>query len=137
MAIVKVVTVYQAAIRSELAPGGDVNKFVKMANREVYAEAVATAPVRTGNLKDSHVNAGVLVHGLRAEARVNNVSPHAEWVHDGTTGPIGPTSHQFLKLPAGRNARGFIYLRSVRGQRANPWLRRAGEKVARRLGARL
>ena len=131
------VEIFESVIASESSPGGDSYKHLAKTNRLVFSLAVASAPVgETGELKASHVNAGVRKTGrYGATARVNNTSEHAGWVHDGTTGPIVPKQGAYLRIPPGS---GFplIFTTSVRGQRANPWLWKAGQHAAAIMGGR-
>lgn len=136
---ITVVTVYDSKVAAEFLPGGRVNSYVRKTNVAIISIARATAPGRTGELKAKHRNRGALKRGRFSIAGiVENYADYALWVHDGTKTPILPKHGKFLKLPNVGTGRGsFIFVRSVRGQRANPWLRKAGETVARRMGARV
>lgn len=124
-----------AAVASETAPGGQVFKYLAQENRLVYRLAVRGAPLgATGVLKRSHINAGVRKVGpYSATGTVNNVAEHAPWVHDGTTGPIRPKYGDWLVIPRGRGGRN-VFVHEVAGQRANPWLYRAGVQAAAMMG---
>lgn len=65
--------------------------------------------------------------GYRTDVRVENIAPHAPFVHGGTQGPIRPRGAA-LSTPYGAK-------KSVRGQAANPWLERACVAVSRTRGA--
>jgi len=133
------VEVFKAVVDGQAGPGGGGFDTLKQANRDVFRLSVAlsTRFARTGDITRSHVNAGVLRVG-RASARsaVNNTSPHAPFKHDGTQGPIRPNNSARLKLPAGPNTSGRIHIFpfEVRGQVGDPWMFRAGQIVAARLG---
>lgn len=123
-----------AAVASETAPGGQVFAYLARENRLVYRLAVRGAPTRTGELKARHVNAGVRKTGAySATGTVNNTAEHAPWVHDGTHGPIRPKFGDWLVIPASARGR-KVFVKSVSGQRANPWLYRAGVQAAAMMG---
>jgi hypothetical protein len=108
------------------------------------------------SLQNSHYSTGVLRRGIYgAGGGAANKAPHAGWVHGGTPAVIVPTSSQYLSVPVpgglaiarlqvgsvrgmktnniGRlvktKAGGRILTPSVRGQKANPWLQRAGDQT--------
>lgn len=112
-----------------------------------------------GNLKYSHGTTGVLMQGrLQATGTLYNSAPYALYVHQGTTGPIRPRRARALSIPRSSFAyytgigmndglrvdaspRAVTHLlwfnyrkrkaRSVKGQRANPWIERAVDLVMR------
>lgn len=125
--------------RLNLAVMNPAIDYGKRVQSMIKREAIRTAPRRSGQLATSHLNIGILRRGRwAADGAVRNVSEHAEYVHGGTDGPIFPNApHRFLKIHGSRAGHaGAVtgYARSVRGQRANPWLRKAGETVAARMG---
>lgn len=130
------VEIYDSVLEAETAPGGDLNRYLARENRLVYRFAVAGAPLgKSGELKRSHVNAGVRKVGrMGAVATVNNTAEHAPWVHDGTTGPIRATRGRYMSVPAARGSARRIRRITVAGQRANPWLYRAAVKAAAMMG---
>lgn len=124
-------------------------------NIEVPRGNAQSGRIRQGwkSLRNSHKSTGVLRRGpYGAGGAAYNDAPHAAWVHNGTTGPILPRSSAYLALPvapgtlvrrandtwgaggrrnrAGGRAqpsRSIVLVTSVRGQDANPWLKRAGD----------
>lgn len=102
--------------------------------RAVRVERLAKANVhsRTGELARSiHVDYEV----APPKQTVMNVYADAEhglYVHEGTHGPIYPTLGKYLKLPPW-GAYGTVWAKSVRGQRANPFLADALDVVIRDL----
>lgn len=168
------VIVYDSQIASLFDPGENAVEFVKdvidsilarAENIEVPRGGPTSGRIRQGwqSLARSHKSSGVLRRGpYGAGGSAYNTAPHAEWVHNGTQGPILPTSGRYLAVPVGvgdaaprvnpsydragyiRNrpnlravpSRGVILTESVRGQEANPWLRRAGDQVSREYRAR-
>lgn len=129
--VVKVFDIKIAELFNDAEP---VGREASAINREIVAVATATAPARSGVLKVSHRNKGSLRAGpYRITGRVSNVADHAAFVHEGTYGPITPRTSPNLLLRPG-NGFGFRSARSVNGQRANPWLARAGRTVLLRRG---
>lgn len=134
-----VVNVYNGAIESEFTAGGEVSRENGKIRRAIIRRAEATAPSRTGELKAAHRDGGALLEGkLRLRGSVENVAPHAAFVHDGTLGKnISARGNGRLVVPAHRGLPPrrhggtiLIYPFSVRGQKAQPWLEKAGEAVA-------
>jgi hypothetical protein len=146
----KIVTVNEFAISSLVQQ--DVGSYANGMGRRIMARATMDAPRRTSELALSHRYAGFLYRGrYKVGTRVENFAGHALFVHEGTTGPILPKTGTHLVVPTSRGAvplRGittlrrtmygqvipakapFVLVRSVRGQRSQPWLRNAGEAVA-------
>ena len=108
------------------------------------------------SLQNSHKSTGVLRRGpFGAGGGAYNDAPHAQWVHGGTPAVIVPTSSQYLSVPVpgglaiarlqpgsvrgwksnsvGQMVKtrpgGRILTPSVKGQKANPWLKRAGDET--------
>lgn len=85
--------------------------------------------VDTGRLRASISTVLVSRGGTPAVVVGTNVE-YARWVHDGTgiygprRRPIRPISHQFLRFRP-KGARGYVYVKSVKGMKPNPFLRNA------------
>lgn len=102
-------------------------------HRRCEAEAPNGGPRPAGSpsqpkIRGSHRSSARGRNGYRTDVEVWNVAPHAEFVHNGTSGPIRPTSSRALLTPYGLR-------KSVDGQRANPWMERACVAVSRTRGA--
>jgi hypothetical protein len=128
------VDLHHAQIRNFLySPGGPVVRGVRRWSREVRDVAIINAPKDTGELAgsslvDMNTHPGFVVGVISFRAR------HAIWVHEGT-GIYGPRGRPirrrgggFMRFP-NRNGvgprgrpRAFVYARSVRGQRGQPFL---------------
>jgi HK97 gp10 family phage protein len=97
----------------------------------VEAADVAEAPVRTGNLAD---RIRKYLEGRRAH--IVSTAPYSIHVHQGT-GIYGP--HKTKIVPTTKKALAFqiggktLIRRSVKGQKANPFMTRGLNKVERRL----
>lgn len=113
---------------------GDGERWTHAKAKEIERMARVLAPKRTGRLAASHVTLPTI--GSNQYHKVYRVSAQAyysRYVHEGTTGPI-TGRNGWVKIPAARG--GVPYspklrvVRSVRGQRANPWLVRAAVAVA-------
>lgn len=100
---------------------------------DVVNEAKRRCPVDQGALRSSitHVSS---VDTSTAKVVVGSPLPYAEYVHRGTGihgphgTPIVPVTRRFLKFkPKGQ--RGYIFRRSVAGQRPQPFLADALEHV--------
>lgn len=150
MAVQRLVTVNEFSISGLVHE--EVGRYGNDMGRRIVGVARGIAPRRSGTLAASHRYRGFLYRGrYKVGTRVENTAPHALWVHEGTTGPIRPTRGKYLVVPKNRgvaplgtqtylarNVRGQLgpakspygFLRSVRGQRSQPWLREAGETVA-------
>lgn len=128
------VKVYDQQISALFDRYGEVGRFGSTLNREIFAAAVARAPARTGRLKASHKNNGVLKAGrYRTTGRISATADHASFVHGGTVGPILPKRGDRLSLPRGGGF-GPRVVKSVAGQRANPWMEEAARAVLLRRG---
>ena len=139
------VTVNTTAIQSMFLPSGQVADHAKGTGRQIRAAAEADAAkfVRSGDLLHSHTGPYYSTTTLGGHVTIGNNSNHARYVHEGTHGPIFP-----------RNPTGFLWIRPaphswfafdpdwaeyggrtplthVRGQRANPWMARAMQRVIR------
>lgn len=137
----EIVTIYESRIAGLFSPGAAGDAFMRRFLGDTSSYARALAPRRTSELANSHRTLGPVRrgrYGLRGQ--VVNTADYAAFVHNGTTGPITSTRpNGWMRLPpSGRAAvldgpnAGPVYRRSVRGQRANPWLDRAGTLTARR-----
>lgn len=160
------VIVYDLAIQGLFDPGESAVEWVKDVIDTILARAenievprgdpATSGRIRQGwkSLASSHKSTGVLRRGpYGAGGAAYNDAPHAAWVHNGTPGPIKPTSGRYLAVPVapgtavrrandsyGRGGdrrnraggkdqpvRAIVLTESVRGQDANPWLKRAGD----------
>lgn len=123
------VEVHDSAITAMNLPGGSVFKFVHQIVREAAVTSRAEAPWRTGELANSIEGKRPVTKGPNdVEGRVYAHAEYAKWVHEGTGPYIFPTSGKYLRIPPWGRWPGF-YARSVRGQEANPFLRR-GLRIA-------
>ena len=97
----------------------------------VEAAAVETAPVTTGNLANR-----IRKYFESHRAIVKATAPYSIFVHEGT-GIYGP--HRTRIVPTTKKALAFqiggktLIRRSVKGQKANPFMKRGLNKVERRL----
>jgi hypothetical protein len=108
---------------------GEIGLLNRVLMDRIVVIARIEAPARTGELKAAHRNGGALKVGrYRNIGTVYNDSPHAAFVHDGTYGPIVPKHSTRLSLPA-YGTHSHKSLKSVSGQRANPWMTRAANTV--------
>lgn len=130
-----------AVTRMTSTPSGDVWQFMQRFGTQATWMSVLKAPVRSGKLKASH-NLALTPRGRDGtRASIGNYADHTVFVHEGTTGPITASgwddgSPAFLAIrpfPASHFGQ-RTYLRSVAGQKANPWMREAVEDVARSYG---
>lgn len=125
--------------------GQPVERLMRNTMREAASLARATAPTRSTTLKRSikvtRPPRRTSIYGL--QGRVTAGAPYAAFVHDGTTGPIRPKTSKFLVVPSKKGNEpgsqlmsGVFLTKSVRGQSANPFLRRgisAAMKRSRKL----
>lgn len=114
---------------------GDGDRWTHAKAKQIERMARTLAPKRTGRLAASHVT--LPTRGSNQYHKVYRVSAQAyysRFVHEGTTGPI-TGRNGWVKIPAARSGAPYSpklrVVRSVRGQRANPWLARAALLVAR------
>lgn len=120
--------IFDTALDAMHAPGGMVFEEYRRDAREVAFLGKLDAPVRTGTLQrsirmSSETRAGRRKVGfiVRADAR------HASWVHEGTYGPITPTTFPYMRVPrfpeyGPRGTAPVMFRRVVSGQQANPFL---------------
>ena len=95
------------------------------------SEARHEGPFKTGNLRRNITRTGVertAAGNFHVSVGVQRTAPYGVWVHEGT----GLYGHRHSNIKAtGGNALHFVhggqalFRRSVRGQRANPFMRRA------------
>ncbi len=108
----------------------------------VEAEAVRETPVVSGNLADSIRK---YVDMVRLRATIGPQAKYAVFVNQGTgiygphKTPIVPTTKKALAWVSpmrigNRWISGFMVRRSVKGQKANPFMARALKKIEPRLG---
>jgi hypothetical protein len=114
------IIIYDSVIASWSLPGGMTWRWARQ--RAVRIERLAKANVRsrTGELMRS---ISVEAEGARPNQVIMNVyagAAHGLWVHEGTTGPI-TAGGRWMRLPAW-GPHPTTYVKSVRGQRANPFL---------------
>lgn len=112
-------------------PQGEVSQLVARTGRSVLRAVRAETPVQDGDMKAA--NAMLLrVRPFRhVMARVINTDEAALWVQTGT-GIYGARQRPItstrpggrLRFPDRRGGSGFVYRRSVAGQRANPFMLR-------------
>lgn len=147
------VIVYDAKISGMFGKGGDAVEYIREFLVDLEAQAQRDAPVggitsgrrRAGgiSIKRGHRNSGTLRSGpYGARGSIYNIAKHAGYVHNGTgpriygrpmlAVPVVPGSiHMQHRWGKPRVAKvGVVRLRSVAGQKANPWLDRAGKKIA-------
>lgn len=126
------VVIYQERVVS-LIQRGDGARWIHSKAKAIESTARAIAPKRTGRLAASHVTLPTRgTNRYQKLYRVSAQSYYAAWVHGGTGPWIYPKNGRWLVLP-GRNpnpgrtqgAGERTVVRSVRGQRPNPWLLRA------------
>lgn len=121
------VVVFESAVDAMHQPGGMIYDEMRDAAREVAFLAKLDAPKRTGELA-----AGIRMASERRASRkkvgfyVRSDAPYSYWVHEGT-GQIYAKSRRGMSVPAYRESgpRGVAprrRRRTVRGQRANPFL---------------
>lgn len=130
---VKSVRVFDSRVDAMSEPAGDVWRWTRQQSRETAELASILAPVgQTGRLA-SNIDYSVtpVPHGCVGTATA--AMRYAEWVHEGTGvyGPIGipitPTSGQIMVFRWWQFDGGSKVwkLRSVRGQRPQPFLSQA------------
>lgn len=131
------VTIYDKQIADLFAPGHSAYRFGQRVSNQIKRTAERTAPrgslPRPGQkvLARSH---NAYSRGGRASLQsrwvISNTARHAEWVHEGTTGPITPKASSHLVFRAGgKRGNNLVRVTSVAGQKANPWLQRAANIV--------
>lgn len=134
MPVIVSTQVYRREINAEFQAGGQGYRWLDMVKLAMFTRSVISSPVRSGEVKAGHRSEIRGLNQFSCIATIFNVAEHAEWVHEGTMGPIYPDDGPWLYLPAGN---GFPKkrLRSVAGQKANPWIDDACTAVAMGFGA--
>ena len=129
--------VHNQAIRSFMYNGQPVNRLLNEVLDDARDNAKKFAPVRTSALRKS-IRVGRRARidsawGLSGAVYTN--IKYGIFVEEGTTGPIYPLKANFLKIPK-RDGPGFIFAESVKGQRAQNFMKR-GLSLAIRQESRL
>lgn len=137
--------VNERAVQSFNSPGQPVNRLMNATMREAvgYAKGYLTAGagLRSGNLQRSIGRMTARRRGFyRLQGEVHAKADYAAFVHDGTSGPIRAKGGGKMRLPrqagairgAGLPNNAVLYKDSVRGQSANPFLRRGVSLAMRR-----
>lgn len=127
--------VYDTLIARMSLPGGAIFRWTRRRRELVEHLSIAFAPMRSGELKAS-INGTYNPRPGRFQVRmeVRASAPHALWVHEGTRGLDGRARikphppNKYLRLSPG-NGHPTLYRKSVRGQKANPFMRRALTQV--------
>jgi hypothetical protein len=135
-AVIVSVQVYRSAIARDYQVGGQGYRWLDKVKLAMHTLAVQKASgfVRSGEILRGHRSEILGINQYSCYATIYNVAEHSEWVHGGTTGPIYPEEGVWLYLPPGNGFR-KKRLRSVAGQKANPWLEEACSAVAMGYGA--
>lgn len=139
------VVVYRRNLEAQFGRTGQGGRWIYRLGLEIEHLAESLAPIRSGDLAGSHETRFLPgANQFQATAQIGNNARHAEWVHRGTADQVGPreiaagipsvvnsvsrwSGHAFLKDGYSR--------KGVRGQKANPWLDKAGVIVSRSRGA--
>lgn len=130
------------AIDGQFLETGSVGRAAKRVGREIKYQASAEAPSRTGELGRSHDGPWYSKTYLGCHITVGNHAPYAIYVHEGTTGPILPRTHDDLWIrphphswfaadPQWAEYGGRTPLPSVAGQSGQPWLAEAMRLVVK------
>lgn len=146
MAVSYRVTVHRTNLAAMFRGRGEANTWIYSLSSRMISAARTGAPNRTGSLAAAHRIARGSRWGNAYQSRytIENVSPHAEYVHEGTNGATSESG--FMILGAGGPGRNTvspyagqsfprIKKMTVRGQAPNPWLEEACVKVGMRAGA--
>lgn len=118
------IVVHQSKIVGMHLPGGDIHRYVDALTDRTVQFAKIGAPKRTWKLTNS-IRKEIDMRGAaagRLTGRVRADAKYAKYVHEGTTGPITPKNGLWLSVPAYPGATRTKAKKSVRGQRANPFL---------------
>ena len=119
-------------------PGGEVWRYARRLATEtmVIAIPLTPGPGRTGLLSKSHSVYTVPMGSLGVVSGVRNTRYYSRWVHEGTgiygkhATPIVPRNGGWLAFKT--KGRRKTVVRSVKGQRPQPWLEQALEIMAAR-----
>lgn len=133
MAVVRV-NVYENRVSALFTAGTDMDDFLETYQSMLMRLAFAAAPMGgSSNLKRSHRLGGRLMSGrYQRRAIVNNIASYAAAVHEGTSGPImssRPGGYMLVRAAPFSRYSTPTLRESVRGQRANPWMVRAGAQT--------
>lgn len=135
------------ALAAPYARGGEMYRVAERDSLAIMTTADRKAPTgrsgRGDTIKGQHRRRVVPASAaMRVQFFVENTSGHAAYVHEGTTGPIFPLRTQLRVDRRGRQyspklrlvlAPGvYRFATQVRGQKAQPWLRKAATEVLRR-----
>lgn len=111
------------------SPQGEVTSLVALTSQKVRAACVRQTPVQDGDMKAAYGFA-LRVRPFRyVMGRVMNFDEAALWVQTGTGvygkrgRPIRPRSARYLRF-YGKQDGALLYRRSVKGQKANPFMLR-------------
>lgn len=108
---------------------GGIRDWVNRSAARAVRVGTTEAPFSTGNLNRS-IHANFAKQGL--EAKVKPTANYAHYVHEGTgiygpkKRPITPRSASVLAFSVGGQ---MVFAKSVKGQKANPFMKRAYDKV--------
>lgn len=133
MAVDTVVVMRKDWPARQFIPGGSANKFVDSRMFIAVNLARGLAPSRTGELKSKIRKTGTLNQGvLAAVSTIYCDADHAWFVHEGTDGARVRKGQKRMPVPrapgglpfrvTGPVKGGFVYVKKVRGQVANPFL---------------
>lgn len=131
------VVVFDANIASLFNPGNDVGIEARKQYNQIMRVADTIAPVgmpRAGQIPIRGAHRARYVprsSSMSARYYVENLSGHALFVHNGTTGPIYPLYSRRLKVVLPGKT---LIRHSVKGQNANPWITRAADAVLLKYG---
>lgn len=135
------VTIYDSRVDSLFLPGGDVWGWMGGVGAEHLQAAYMFAPRRSGHLASQHYPVAIITPYKKRGVRytIRNDADYALFVHEGTTGPIvadywDDGTQSFLGPMAPWGGFSTPFARSVSGQRANPWINKAGEFVLAQYG---
>lgn len=117
------------------SPSGPAFTVVKKAQAETLAVANRATPVDTGRLRGANEATPIIVAGQTVVGGVENKTTYAMMVHEGTSPHvIVPRNKKILAwIPRGGST---VFARRVNhpGTKAQPWLARSAELVAKRSG---
>lgn len=124
-----------AGIQALVVPGGVVWRFARRIGRDVTRLAIVGAPHRTGALVKRIDAPEMRTLPLTVIATVRSEARHSLWVHEGTRTPITRPGGGVMPVHNASRTRVVVFAERVRGQRANPFLRRAlQQSFARHVG---
>ncbi len=135
------VSVYRPRVEFQFTSAGQVGRWATARQREIVVQAKIDAPTRYGELVMGIRAGGARKVGTSLRRIILSTAGHSRFVHEGTTGPIFARRYGFMLVPSFDGAaplrKGGTELtarRTVAGQRANPFLVRAGRTVMLRHG---